>query len=242
MLDKFYADVGAERLNVPAERGLSFYQVLALASIVEREAVLDDERPMIAGVYQNRIDGLPGIKNKILNADPTVIYANDTVELAKLPFDMWQQYSFWSPPDVPMKDVVVPEELAGLPDLRAVRASSRARSRRRRCPRSMQRSSRTPKTSTCTSWRSPRAAARTPLPRANAALPEAPQEVRLHMSGRLARAGRLRRRRPTDRQRAAWFEADRAARPARLERAARRASRTQASTPTSASAPSTCAT
>jgi UPF0755 protein len=113
MLDKFYAIVGPERLDVAADRGLSFYQVLALASIVEREAVLDDERPKIAGVYQNRIDGLPGIKNKILNADPTVIWANDTLELAKLPFDMWQQYSFWSPPDVPMKEVVVPDELAG---------------------------------------------------------------------------------------------------------------------------------
>ncbi len=113
MLDKFYANVGAERLDVPEERGLSFYQVLALASIVEREAVLDDERPKIAGVYQNRIDGLPGIKNRILNADPTVIWANDTIELDKLDFDMWQKYSFWSPPEVPMKEVVVPPELAG---------------------------------------------------------------------------------------------------------------------------------
>ncbi len=113
MLDKFYVNVGVDRINVPKDRGLSFYQVLALASIVEREAVLDDERPKIAGVYQNRIDGLPGIKNKILNADPTVIWANDTLELAKLDFEMWQKYSFWSPPEVPMKEVVVPPELAG---------------------------------------------------------------------------------------------------------------------------------
>ena len=41
---------------MPAKRGLTFYQVLTLASIVEREAVLDEERPLIAGVYQNRID------------------------------------------------------------------------------------------------------------------------------------------------------------------------------------------
>jgi UPF0755 protein len=113
MLDKFYANVGPDRINVPKERGLSFYQVLALSSIVEREAVLDDERAKIAGVYQNRIDGLPGIKNKILNADPTVIWANDTMELDKLDFDMWQKYLFWSPPEVPMKEVVVPPELAG---------------------------------------------------------------------------------------------------------------------------------
>ncbi len=113
MLDNFIKNVGPERLAVPKERGLDFYGVLTLASIVEREAVLDDERALIAGVYQNRIDGLPGIKNKILNADPTVIYANDTVELGKIDFDQWQKYVFWTLPDVPMKEVVLPPELQG---------------------------------------------------------------------------------------------------------------------------------
>ncbi len=113
MLDKFIATVGQDRLAVPAERGLDFYGVLTLASIVEREAVLDEERPLIAGVYQNRIDGLPGIKNKILNADPTVIYANDTVELGKIEFEQWQKYVFWTLPDVPMKEVALPPELQG---------------------------------------------------------------------------------------------------------------------------------
>ena len=60
MLDKFIANVGEQRLDVPKARGLNFYQVMALASIVEREAMLDEERPIIAGVYQNRIDGIPG--------------------------------------------------------------------------------------------------------------------------------------------------------------------------------------
>jgi UPF0755 protein len=113
MLDKFIADVGEQRLAVPKARGLNFYQVLTLASIVEREAVLDEERPLIAGVYENRLDGLPGIKNKILNADPTVIYANDTVELSKLKFDDWQRYNFWLPPGVPLAGLQLPEELQG---------------------------------------------------------------------------------------------------------------------------------
>jgi UPF0755 protein len=113
MLDNFIENVGQERLTVPKERGLTFYQVITLASIVEREAVLDEERALIAGVYQNRLDGLPGIKNKILNADPTVIWLDDTMELAKLDFETWQQYSFWSPPDVPMKEVVPTEGLEG---------------------------------------------------------------------------------------------------------------------------------
>lgn len=113
MLDKFIANVGPERLAVPEERGLSFYEVLSLASIVEREAVLDEERPIIAGVYQNRIDKLPGVKNGILNADPTVFYAIDTMNLDALDFDKWQEYSFWNPPGVSLADVAVPEALQG---------------------------------------------------------------------------------------------------------------------------------
>lgn len=114
MLDGFIANVTEAKLTVPADRGLTFYQILALASIVEREAVLDAERPLIAGVYQNRIDGIPGIKNRILNADPTVIYAADTLALAELEFDEWQQYVFWKVPEgIALKDIELPEELIG---------------------------------------------------------------------------------------------------------------------------------
>ena len=113
MLDRFIDAVGEERLDVPAERGLTFYEVLTLASIVEREAVLDEERALIAGVYQNRIDKLPGVKTGLLNADPTVIYAADTVNLAALPFDEWQRYVFWTVPETPLAKLELPEDLAG---------------------------------------------------------------------------------------------------------------------------------
>jgi UPF0755 protein len=75
--------------------------------------VLEAEKVLIAGVYQNRIDGLKGVKNKLLNADPTVIYAADTVNLDAMPFDDWQQYVFWTVPEAPMAEVELPEELAG---------------------------------------------------------------------------------------------------------------------------------
>jgi UPF0755 protein len=112
MLTKFHDAVGEARMAVPAARGLSFYQVLALASIVEREAVLDEERPLIAGVYQNRLDGKGGSKT-ILNADPTVVYAADTMKLRRLAFAEWQNYYFWSVPEGGLGGVEVSKDLQG---------------------------------------------------------------------------------------------------------------------------------
>jgi UPF0755 protein len=52
-----------------SQRGLDIYQLLTLASIVEREAVVAEERPVIAGVYLNRLES-----GWTLDADPTVQY------------------------------------------------------------------------------------------------------------------------------------------------------------------------
>jgi len=63
----FYVDSLRKRQE---EVKLTLPQVLTLASIVEGEALLDRERPVIAGVYLNRLK-----KKMRLEADPTVQYA-----------------------------------------------------------------------------------------------------------------------------------------------------------------------
>ncbi len=64
---KFWTD---ERKALAKAAGLSQSEVSILASIVEKESNMSDERPTIAGVYINRLN--KGIK---LQADPTVVYA-----------------------------------------------------------------------------------------------------------------------------------------------------------------------
>jgi UPF0755 protein len=71
MLDNFDRRA-PKNMREDLPEGLSFYQVLIVASLVEREAAIDSERPVIASVYYNRLRGNPPLK---LQADPTVQYA-----------------------------------------------------------------------------------------------------------------------------------------------------------------------
>jgi UPF0755 protein len=113
MLSAFHRSVGEARMAVPEDRGMTFYEILTLASIVEREAVLDEERPVIAGVYQNRLDSQRS-SDRLLNADPTVFYALDLIELDRnIEFDNWKGFTFWVPPGVGLIDVTLPSQLAG---------------------------------------------------------------------------------------------------------------------------------
>jgi UPF0755 protein len=63
-------------LDLGDYRPMTVYDVITLASIVEREAVVDEERPMIASVYYNRLDPAYVEETALrLSSDPTVQYA-----------------------------------------------------------------------------------------------------------------------------------------------------------------------
>ncbi|HEX2121305.1 MAG TPA: endolytic transglycosylase MltG, partial [Thermoanaerobaculia bacterium] len=81
--------------------GFNVHQTVTLASIVETEARLPQERPIVASVYLNRVQ-----KRMLLGADPTVIYAlklagrwNGNIRKADLQID--SPYNTYRKPGLP---------------------------------------------------------------------------------------------------------------------------------------------
>jgi UPF0755 protein len=112
LLGRRQAEVGDLLGQAPPDGLADFYQVMTLASIVEAETDVDEERPLVAGVYLNRLDR-SSWPTRLLNADPTVLYGNDTLALRDLPLEQWVNYVFWAPPGRPMAEVFLRDDLAG---------------------------------------------------------------------------------------------------------------------------------
>jgi len=64
---------GASVLDLSRSLGWGRHQIVTLASMVEKEAVVDDERPIIAGVFVNRLRD-PRFTPRLLQCDPTAAY------------------------------------------------------------------------------------------------------------------------------------------------------------------------
>lgn len=106
------------RTEIEAQ-GLGLVEAVILASIVEREAVLAEERPLIASVFLNRLD-----RGMRLEADPTVQYAvgraadgvwwKTPLSLTDLQID--SPYNTYLYPGLPPAPICSP----GLPSLEAV--------------------------------------------------------------------------------------------------------------------------
>ncbi len=112
-LDAFGRQLEAfDAVAAARKAGRDFYDVLTLASIVEREAAVDADRPLIAGVYTDRLDKKiwPTL---LLQSDPTVIYAWDSAKLDDLDLDQWPEYFFWKAIGKPLASLEVPKAYQG---------------------------------------------------------------------------------------------------------------------------------
>jgi peptidoglycan lytic transglycosylase G len=116
MVTRFKGMLGRLDEDVPPpQRPLSLRDTIILASLVESEAAHEDERPLVASVYLNRIQ-----KKMLLQCDPTVIYAlekearyNGKLTRADLKFQ--SPYNTYVSPGLPPGPIMNP----GFPALRA---------------------------------------------------------------------------------------------------------------------------
>ena len=73
MLRQFDKEFPQQWRDLAKSKGLTIHQIVTMASLIGREARVDDERPVIASVFYNRLrDGMP------LQTDPTIQYAKAT--------------------------------------------------------------------------------------------------------------------------------------------------------------------
>ena len=70
MLQEFKKRFSPEFNKRAAQLGMNVVQVVTLASLIEKETGQESERPLIGGVFHNRLK-----KGMLLQCDPTVIYA-----------------------------------------------------------------------------------------------------------------------------------------------------------------------
>lgn len=120
LFNNFESQVTQEMRSGFQKQGLNLYRAVILASIVSREAILEDEMPLIASVFYNRLAAVT-----TLDSDPTVQYAvgynqeqktwwTNPLSLADLEID--SRYNTYKYPGLPPGPIANP----GLAALKAV--------------------------------------------------------------------------------------------------------------------------
>ncbi len=108
MVERFRSVAGQDFLNLAAAQGLTLRQVVSLAALVEKETAREEERPLVAAVYRNRLRiGMP------MQADPTLIYAltkagryDGNIRKVDLTFD--SPYNTYRYPGLPPGPIAAP--------------------------------------------------------------------------------------------------------------------------------------
>ncbi len=112
ILKEFEDKVVEEFTNIAQEKGLTINEVLIMASIVEWEAFMEEEKPTISGLYWNRIN------NRMrLQADPTINFALG--ERRRL---LFEDYTFDHPYNTYLKSGLPPGPITN-PSLSTIRAT-----------------------------------------------------------------------------------------------------------------------
>lgn len=112
MTGRFFEVFDENLAQAAEERGLSLHETVTLASIVETEAAVASERPLISAVFHNRLArGMP------LQADPTVLYGvpGRTRPIRKSDLKRRTPYNTYVIPGLPPGPIANP----GLASLRA---------------------------------------------------------------------------------------------------------------------------
>jgi UPF0755 protein len=118
LLEAFVDTVGQQMLVDASVQGLTMHQAVTFASIIEREAVWEDEHPLISSVYRNRYD--IGMR---LEADPTVQYALNGARGSWWPRITQADYrNVVSPYNTYVSDGLPPHPIAN-PGISAIRAA-----------------------------------------------------------------------------------------------------------------------
>jgi UPF0755 protein len=110
LVDQFERVFDESRRAQAAKLGLETREVVTLASVIEKETGLPDERPLIASVFWNRLRiGMP------LQSDPTIIYALELAgrfdgNLRRTDLELDSPYNTYRFPGLPPGPIASPGE------------------------------------------------------------------------------------------------------------------------------------